>query len=87
MRPCFVAGVEASGKLRAKLWEDCQKVLGQVSESLDGLDQCLQVCKTGSTEDCKERCHARPVGSCGCGMGGQMDIDGQMHRMVGETLI
>lgn len=52
-------GVEVSGKLRAKLWEDCQSVLGQVSESLDGLDQCLQVCKTGSTEDCEERCHAR----------------------------
>lgn len=52
-------GVEVSGKLRAKLWEDCQSVLGQVSQSLDGLDQCLQVCTTEGTEDCEERCHAR----------------------------
>ena len=58
----LVAGVEVSSKLRVKLWEDCQSVLGQVSESLDGLDQCLQDCKAESTEDCEERCHARPVG-------------------------
>ena len=35
---CNIAGVEVSGKLRAKLWEDCQSVLGQVSKSLDDLD-------------------------------------------------
>eukprot|EP00438_Fugacium_kawagutii_P007902 Skav203684 [mRNA] locus=scaffold259:122640:126650:+ [translate_table: standard] len=55
------SGDQISSKLRAKLWEDCKRVLGPGSKAgTEGFDPCLKDCETGAG-DCQERCRARQM--------------------------